>query len=96
MDTCINYCEPGYAFMSSDERKWINHLKTVAKSHPECVILNLPEDNDGFIYARFPQKWVKVSPPKKMSMTDEQRAERARKLQEGRARKQRLKEENDG
>lgn len=75
MDTCINYCEPGFAFMSSDERRWINAIRRLAEKKPdECFILKQPEQNGGFIYAKFPQKWVRVRPPKEMSMTDERRA----------------------
>jgi len=75
MDTCINYCEPGWAFMSSDERRWINRLNKLAETHPdECIILEKPETNNGFIYAKFPIKWARVSPPRQVVMTDEKRA----------------------
>lgn len=85
METCINYCEPGWAYMSSDERRWINKIQRLAESHPEeCVILKKPEDNGGFIYARFPQKWARVSPPVKRIMTDEQRAEVAERFAKAR------------
>lgn len=81
METCINYCEPGWAFMSTDERRWINKLTRLAKEKPdECIILKKPEDNGGFIYAKFPQKWVRVNPPKVVNLTDEERAARAAAL----------------
>ena len=77
METCINYCEPGLAFMSSDERRWINHLRKLSVSRPyECIIIKQPEDNDGFIYVKFPQKWVRVKPPNQVIITDEERARR--------------------
>ena len=81
METCIEYCEPGWAWMSTDERRWINKLRKLAKERPdECVILKQPEDNGGFIYAKFPQKWVRVNPPKVVNLTDEQKAARAAAL----------------
>lgn len=76
METCINYCEPGWAFMSTDERRWINSLQKLSKNRPEeCVILKKPEDNDGYIYVKFPQRWIKVRPPREgRPMTDEHKA----------------------
>ena len=81
METCIEYCEPGWAWMSTDERRWINKLRKLAHERPdECIILKQPEENDGFIYAKFPQKWVRVNPPKVVNMTEEERAARAAAL----------------
>ena len=83
METCINYCEPGYAYMSSDERKWINAIRKLAEQKPdECIIIKQPEQNGGFIYAKYPQKWVRVRPPKEMVMTDEKREILRKNLQE--------------
>ena len=88
METCIEYCEPGWAWMSTDERRWINKLRKLAEERPdECVILKQPEDNGGFIYAKFPQKWVRVNPPKVVNLTDEQKAARAEALLKARQNK---------
>ena len=88
METCIEYCEPGWAWMSTDERRWINKLRKLAHDRPdECVIVKQPEDNGGFIYAKFPQKWVRVNPPKVVNLTDEQKAERAAALLKARQEK---------
>lgn len=74
METCFNWCEQGYCWMSSDERRWINAIHKLAKQRPdECVILKEPELNGGFIYAKFPQKWVRVRPPKEMAPDDPRR-----------------------
>ena len=84
METCINYNDPGWAFVSSDERRWINHIRRLADKRPdECVILKQPEDNGGFIYAKFPPKWARIMPPKEMHLTDEERAKRAERLRQG-------------
>lgn len=81
MGTCINYCEPDWAYMSSDERRWKNRLIRLAREHPEdCIILKKPEENDGFIYAKFPQRWVRVRPPQTRDMTDEQKRAVAERL----------------
>ena len=81
METCINYCEPGWAYMSSDEQRWRNRLIRLAREHPEeCIILKKPEENDGFIYAKFPQKWIWVRPPIQRNMTDEQKRALAQRL----------------
>ena len=54
--------------MSSDERRWINKIEKLANERPDqCVVMKHPEENGGFIYAKFPQKWVKVNPPKAVS-----------------------------
>ena len=91
METCIEYCEPGFAFMSTDERKWINAIRKLAEQKPDdCIILKQPEQNSGFIYAKFPQKWVRVRPPKEIAMTDEKREILRKNLQE--LRKSRTKE----
>lgn len=87
IETCFNYCEDdGIAYMSSNERKWINKLRKYASERPsECTILEQPETNHGFIYAKVPQSWLYVRPPVKRELTEEQRlagAERLRKLRE--------------
>ena len=76
IETSIGYCEDdGIAFVSSNERKWISKIiKYKSRYQDEVTILALPEDNGGFIYAKIPQKWVALRPPRKINLTDEQRA----------------------
>ena len=82
METCINYCErDGWAYMSSDEKRWITRIRKLATARPdECIIMKQPEDNGGFIYARFPQKWARVNPPRQVIMTEEQRVNWGQKM----------------
>ena len=92
METCIEYTEPGTAFITSNERKWCTAIKKLAASRPdECVILAQPETNNGFIYGKFPSKWLKIKPPREIVMSEERKAALAEKLRENieRARKQR-------
>ena len=82
-ETCINYCEPGWAYMSSDEARWINRIRKLAAKYPdECIIIKQPGDNGGFIYCKFPQKWARVNPPKQVVLSDEERADLGKKLRQ--------------
>ena len=77
--------------MSTDEKRWINSLRKLAKNRPnDCIILKQPEDNGGYIYVKFPQKWIRVKPPKEgRPMSDEHKAvvmEALSKYREERAR----------
>ena len=74
METCFNYCSADKAFFSSDERRWINRVHKMAHEHPEQVrIIAEPENNDGCIYCELPVNWLKVAPPVKRVLTEEQR-----------------------
>ena len=63
---------------------WKNRLSKLAKEYPgevEHLITNL----DGSVVYYVPKAWVKISPPRKVNMTDEQKAvaaERLRKYRE--------------
>lgn len=81
METCINYCSPECAYISSDERHWINRVRKLKEQYPEQVrVITEPENNDGCIYATVPIKWVRVNPPRKMNFSDEHRAASAERL----------------
>lgn len=94
METCINYCEPGYAYMSTDERRWITHLKKLAKDRPEeMIIIKYPEENNGVLYCKFPQKWARVSPPRQVVISDEKRADLLQNIELARETKARKRQE---
>lgn len=81
IETCIDWCEPGWAFFSSNERSWICKIRKLNKQHPnEAVIMKEPEDNHGVIYAKFPQKWTRIAPPRVVHLSDEKRRNLAEKL----------------
>ena len=81
METCINYCSTECAYVSSDERHWITTVRKLKEKYPEDVrIIREPKDNDGCIYATVPVKWIKITRPKKMNLTDEQREKIAQRL----------------
>jgi len=84
METCINYCSPECAYVSSDERHWITVVKKLKEKYPEQVrVIAEPENNDGCIYATVPIKWVRITPPKVLNLTDEQRVEIRNRLRNG-------------
>ena len=87
IETCFNYCtDDNVGWFSSNEKRWINKIRKYAHERPDqCIIIKEPEVNNGFIYAKLPQSWLYVRPPKKHVMTEEQKlagAERLRKARE--------------
>ena len=78
MDTCYNTCEQGKGWFSSDEKKWINRIRKMKEKFPELVeIRNEPETNDGCIVCVIPSDWMKISPPKSLTMSDERKQQLA-------------------
>jgi hypothetical protein len=73
----MNYTDRDeHAFFSANERRHVNNILRLAEKYPDDVTIRImPEDNDGQILAWIPKKWIRISPPKKMDYTDEQRAE---------------------
>lgn len=80
METSVTYTSDR-AFLSTDERWLITRIGRLAEKHPDGVnIIRQPSENDGCLYCEIPSKWVKITPPKTIELTDEQRAERAERL----------------
>lgn len=88
-ETCINYiAEDDYAIFCSSEAKWIHKILKLRERHPDVVdIIHAPEDNHGMLYAHVPKSWIKVSPPRQVNYTDEQRAAMAERLAAAREKK---------
>ena len=85
MDTCINWLSDK-AYFSSDEHWWRERILKLAESHPDEVqILKRPEENDGCLYATFPKKWVKVTPPRTRELTEEQLTELRERMRKAQA-----------
>ena len=62
------------ATFSFTQGRLITKIRKLAKEYPdECKIL--AENKDGSIYGNIPAKWLKVSPPKKRELTEEERDE---------------------
>lgn len=79
METCFNYCYPrgdndNIGWFSSDEPRWINRIYKLKEQYPDQVIIKAePENNDGCIYCKLPQNWLRIQPPAKREYTDEER-----------------------
>ena len=81
METSISYTDHDKAFVSTDEPKWHRALRAYAEEYPDQVEIRYhPETNDGNMIATVPVKWVKIKPPKRVNMTDEQKAVLAEKM----------------
>lgn len=81
-ETCVEYLNVDKdAFFCSGETKWINKILKLKAAHPDKVQIEMmPEDNQGNILARFPKSWLKISPPRQVNYTDEQKAAMAERL----------------
>ena len=88
-ETCISYVgEDKTAIFCSSERKWINKILKLHEQRPnEVNIVYYPEDNYGMIYAEIPKNYIKVSPPRQVNYTDEQKAAMAERLAAAREKK---------
>jgi hypothetical protein len=85
METCINWVDD-QAYFSSDEHWWRERILKLAKDHPEDIkILKYPEENDGCLYASIPKRWVKVVPPRKRDLTEEQLEELRERMRKAQA-----------
>lgn len=80
METCCEYTDKTL-FVSSDHQKWINRIRKLSEQYPdEVTIKNRPEENDGCICATMPSEWLRISPPRKVEMSEEQKAELSERL----------------
>lgn len=82
-ETAINYfAHEKTATFYTQEKKWITKIKWLAETHPDEVTI-VYETDEGSLMADIPKSWFKLSPPRKRTLTEEQRnaaAERMRKL----------------
>ncbi len=77
-----------HATVSSSELKQINKIKKLHEANPEEIeIVIAPEDNYGVIVARMPKSYIKISPPRKVNYTEEQRVAMAERLAAARDKK---------
>lgn len=77
-----------HATVSSSELKQINKIRKLHEAHPEEVeIVVAPDDNHGVIVARMPKSYIKISPPRKVNYTEEQRAAAAERMKAARDKK---------
>ena len=81
METCCEYTD-SVMWVSTDERRMITRMMKLIAEHPdETEIIKHPEENDGCLYCKVPSTWLKIAPPVKREMTDEQRAAASQRMQ---------------
>ena len=82
IETSIEYVTiDNYATFCSGERKWITKINKLQEQYPnEVQIIIPPENNGGIVLAHIPKSWLKVSPPKKVNMTEERKQQLAENL----------------
>lgn len=79
-ETAFAYlAEDEHAWLSTDERKWITWARQMAKKYPDEVQIK-SEFKDGTITVAVPKSWFKLSPPKKIFLTEDERNKRAERL----------------
>lgn len=85
-ETAVEYvsCDD-YATFYSSEIKWIRKIRSLQSSNPDAI--TIVNDSEDSIIAHIPKSWLKISPPKKMSLTDEQRKAAKERLAEARKKK---------
>lgn len=85
-ETAFEYTDGDkHATLSSSETKWINKITKLHEQYPDDIeIVCKAEDNYGMVVAHIPKSWFKISPPKKMNLTEEQKAVRAERMRKAR------------
>lgn len=88
-ETAFDYVDvDDKATFCSSERRWINKMIKLSEKFPDEVKIDcMPEDNGGVILVHLPKNWLKISPPAKMNLSDEQRKERAERIAVARKKK---------
>ena len=72
-------------FFTSNESKWIKKIEEYASEHPnEVTILQQPHKNGGYLMASIPKSWIRIKPPNKKNLTDEQREVLRKRLEKTR------------
>lgn len=81
-ETCVDYLDVDErATFSSSERKWITKIMKLKELYPDQVTIRCdPVTNDGELVAYIPKQWLKLTPPRKVVYTDEQREAMAERL----------------
>lgn len=85
-ETSIEYLSCNdHATLYSSEAKWMRKIKQLQSDYPDSVqIMN--ETSESMV-VHIPKSWLKVTPPRKMTLTDEQRAAAAERMTKARQKK---------
>lgn len=81
METNCEYTDKTM-WVSTDERWLINRLLRFKEQRPnEVEIIAYPENNDGCLYCKVPADWLKITPPAKRELTEEQKAKAKERME---------------
>jgi hypothetical protein len=82
-ETSVEYlaCDQHATFYSS-EAKWIRKMHELQSEYPEEVTIT--HQSQDYILVHIPKTWLKIKPPRKMTLTDDQRQAAAQRLYEAR------------
>jgi len=69
--------------LTLSSKRFINKVKKICLEHPEDT--KLIENDDGTIYAELPIGCLKISYPRKIELTEEQKKELAKRLKQNRS-----------
>ena len=88
LETIINFDEEqNTASVYACRKSLQNKLLKIAEQRPaECKVVKTARDGAAIEF-EVPKRWIKVSPPKTVNMTDEQRQKAAARLAEMRAKR---------
>jgi hypothetical protein len=77
-------CDDHATFYTS-EAKWIRKIKALQKEYPNEVTIT--KEYPDSIGVHIPKSWFKITPPRKMTLTEEQRAAAAERMSNARKNK---------
>lgn len=72
------HSESEQMWVSTNERAMITKMMKYAGKGME--IIKNPEENEGYLYCKVPKTWLKITPPRKLNISDEERMRRAERL----------------
>lgn len=66
------------AAVTLHDRRLRNRILKLAEQHPdEVAVICRPEENNGFLFAHIPLKWLRIQPPRAMSDAQIEAAQKA-------------------
>lgn len=78
-ETYANYhSDSDKMWVSTNERAMIT--KMMRYDGHGMTVLRSPEENDGYLYCEVPKSWLKVVPPRKLNLSEDERAVRRERL----------------
>lgn len=82
-ETAVEYIsQDNHATFFSSEAKWIRKIKSYQSQYPNEI--QITHESDDSILAHIPKTWLKISPPRKVNLTDEQRSAAAERMSNAR------------